>query len=139
MEVPMRAPRLVSLSLACTLVAPLGVTACRSSSTYDVAASPDAALEDDNIVLVVRNDNFADVDVHAVTAGLPRRIGTVTGNTTARFALSRSHFPTGDLNIMARPIGGSNRVTSGLLSVFPGMIVNFIIQPVLSQSFATVQ
>jgi hypothetical protein len=41
--------------------------------------------------------------------------------------------------VVATPIGGNGRASSGPLIVSPGQTVNFTIGPVLSQSFATVQ
>src|SRR5205814_4099778 len=45
------------------------------------------------VALVVQNQNFYDMDLYVVSEGLATRIGDVTGNTTARFTLDPSFFP----------------------------------------------
>ena len=68
----MRTIRRVALAL--TLIGPAVFTACRSSNAYDVANS-----QTGDVVLVVENQSFYDVDVYALSSGLPTRIGTVSG------------------------------------------------------------
>jgi hypothetical protein len=133
METYVRTTVLAALSLSCVLLATFSETACRSSNAYDVGQQADGAT------LVVRNDNFADVDVYVVSAGLPTRVGTVTGNSTARFALSPSIIGPGDLRVIATPIGGNGRAYSGPLIVSPGQTIEFTIGPVLRQSNAIVR
>jgi hypothetical protein len=90
--------------------------------------------------LVVQNNNFADLDVFAVRDGdVTTRLGMVTGESTARFAVDPSLFPTGQLGLVARPIGGSGVARSGPVLVSSGQIVTFTIEPDLRSSMATVQ
>jgi hypothetical protein len=133
-EVVMAAPRILTLSLCLSMLAAFGTTACRSSNAYDIG-QPQAG----GATLVVRNDNYSDVDVYVVSSGLPSRVGTVTGNSTARFSLNPSLVTAPDFRVVATPIGGNGRASSGPLLVSPGQTVYFTIGPVLSQSFATVQ
>jgi hypothetical protein len=119
------------LALAGLLLA--AAPACRSANPYA------AGQEQDAVGLVVRNDNFADVDVYAIADGLPTRIGTVTGNSTARFDLSSSLYHATDLHIVGTPIGGNGRASSGPLQVGPGQTIMFTIAPVLRQSSASVR
>jgi hypothetical protein len=126
----MRAPRLVALALSLALAS----TACRSAGPYD----PDRQ-QSGSVTLVVRNDNFADVDVYAIADGLATRVGTVTGNSTARFALSPTVVAASDLRIVATPIGGNGRASSGPLLVSPGQTIQFNIAPALRQSNAIVR
>jgi hypothetical protein len=130
----MRVPRVLTLFLCLSTMSALGAIACRPSNAYDVNDR-----QDDGATLVVENDNFADVDVYALSAGLPTRIGTVTGNHRASFALSRSLISAPDFRIVATPIGGNGRASSGPLLVSPGQTITFTIGPVLSQSHAMVQ
>lgn len=90
------------------------------------------------VSLFVENNNFADVAVYAVRDGGSRRIGTVTGNSNATFRLDRSYFPTNELRLIAVPIGGFGRASSGTLSVYAGDQVYFYLTPVLNQSSAVV-
>lgn len=105
----------------------------RQSSSGDVA--PAAA---GSITVDVRNDNFADMDVYVVAEGLPTRLGTVTGNSRGSFRLDASFVPTDQLRVVATPIGGNGRASSGTLLVSPGQTVEFRIAPVLRQSSASV-
>jgi hypothetical protein len=129
----MRAPRLVALALSIAL-ASFASTACRSAGPYDPDRQQSGA-----VMLVVRNDNFSDVDVYAIADGLATRVGTVTGNTTARFALSPTMVAASDLRIVATPIGGNGRASSGPLLVSPGQTIQFNIAPALRQSSAVVR
>ena len=121
-------------ALALVLAGPAALSACRSSNAYDIAnrQSTDATL-------IVENQNFYDVDVYALSSGLPTRIGTVSGNTSLSFALRSTVFTATDFRLVATPIGGNGRASSGLLSVAPGQTVKFTIAPVLNQSFAQIQ
>lgn len=116
------------------LVALSGVAACRSASPYDVGEA-----QPGNIGLVVRNNNFNDVDVYAVSSGLPSRIGTVTGNSSATFSLNPSLVSPTDFRIVATPIGGNGRASTGTVIVSPGQTIEFTIGPVLSQSTVSIR
>jgi hypothetical protein len=89
--------------------------------------------------LVVQNQNFYDMDLYVVSEGLPTRIGDVGGNSSAHFTLDPSFFPSSDIRIIATPVGGNGRASSGPLSVGPGQTINFTIAPVLRQSSASIR
>jgi hypothetical protein len=89
--------------------------------------------------LVVQNQNFYDMDLYVVSEGLATRIGDVTGNSTGRFTLDPSFFPTNELRIIATPVGGNGRASSGPLNVSPGQTITFTIASVLRQSSATIR
>jgi len=122
------------VALALMLIGPAVFTACRSSNAYDIANS-----QTGDVVLVVENQNFYDVDIYALSSGLPTRIGTVSGaNSTARFALNPTITNAADFRLVATPIGGNGRASSGPLLVGPGRTVKFTITPSLAQSHAEV-
>jgi len=89
--------------------------------------------------LVVQNQNFYDMDVYIVSEGLATRIGDVTGNSTGHFTLDPSFFPSNELRVIATPVGGNGRASSGALNVAPGQTISFTIAPVLRQSSAAVR
>jgi hypothetical protein len=89
--------------------------------------------------LVVQNQNFSDMDLYVVSEGLATRVGDVTGNSTARFTLDPSFFPSNELRIIATPVGGNGRASSGTLSVAPGQTITFTIASVLRQSSAIIR
>jgi hypothetical protein len=99
----------------------LGATACSRTGEAAGEVAPASAVG-----LRVRNNNFLDMDVYAVSAGLATRLGTVTGNSSRNFVLSPS-LATPDLRIVATPIGGNGRASSGQLLVSPGQTIEFTI------------
>jgi hypothetical protein len=125
--------RTALLALSALLLAG-SAAACRSASPYDVNQ------EGAGVVVVVRNQNFSDVDVYAIASGLPSRLGTVAGNSTQSFKLSESFVSsTSDFRLVATPIGGNGRASSGPLPVSSGRTVTFTIGARLAQSSASVQ
>jgi len=118
------------LVLAVTVAAP----ACRSADPYALdQVRPDGAT------LVVRNDNFADMDLYAVSSGLATRIGTVSGLSTQSFALSSTMIGGSDFRVVATPIGGNGRASTGALLVRGGSVIDFRIASVLNQSVGSVR
>ncbi|HEY5061233.1 MAG TPA: hypothetical protein VII52_06830 [Gemmatimonadaceae bacterium] len=113
----------------------LGIgTACRSANPYAMDQ------EIPGMALVVRNNNFNNMDVYAISAGLPTRIGTVTGNSAQSFKLHESFYTSsGDFRIVATPIGGNGRASSGQIAVSPGETIYFTIGSQLRQSSVTIR
>lgn len=86
----------------------------------------------------VQNDNFLDVDVYAVSEGLPTRLGTVTGNSSGNFVLDGS-LASQDLRIVATPIGGNGRASSGTVVASPGQTIDFRIGSILRNSTVSIR
>jgi hypothetical protein len=91
-----------------------------------------------SIGLEVKNQNFYDMDVYAVSQGLATRVGTVTGNTTRTFMLHPS-LASQDLRIVATPIGGNGRASSGNVAVSPGQTVVFTIGSTLRNTTVVIR
>jgi hypothetical protein len=91
-----------------------------------------------SIGLTVTNQNFSDMDVYAVSDGLATRVGTVTGNTTRSFSLHAS-LASRDLRIVATPIGGNGRASTGEVLVSPGQTIEFRIGSLLRNSSVSVR
>jgi hypothetical protein len=128
----MFSPRRRSLALATALVLS-AFAGCRSANPYAVGT------QQNGVDLVVRNDNFADMDLYAIADGLPTRIGTVTGNSSQRFELSESMYRSTDLRIVGTPIGGNGRASTGPIQVGAGQTIYFSIAPTLRQSTVSVR
>jgi hypothetical protein len=124
--------RLLVFALA-GCVASATTFACRSASPYDVAQQANT------VTLVVQNQNFNDMDVYAVAGGLATRIGTVTGNSSARFGLSDALYNAPDFRIVATPIGGNGRASTGPVHVSSGQTIEFTIAPVARMSSVMVR
>ncbi len=108
-------------------------TACGHSYQAGGEVAPEGAIG-----VLVRNDNFLDVDVYAVANGMPTRLGTVTGNSRHMFAIDPS-FATRDLSIIATPIGGAGRASSGNVLVSEGQTIEFTVGSSLNNSTVTVR
>jgi hypothetical protein len=113
--------------LSIGMAVPVG--ACGHSGQASGEVAPATAIG-----LRVRNDNFLDMDVYAVSAGLATRVGTVTGNTSRNFVLDGSMADRQDLRIVATPIGGNGRASTGTIAVSAGQTIDFTIGSVLSHS-----
>jgi len=81
----------------------------------------------------VENQNFNDVDVYAVSGGMARRLGWVTGNTAGTFSLEPS-YAFQPISIVARPIGGFGLASSGQLNVSAGDTIELRVGSRLSQT-----
>jgi hypothetical protein len=114
-------------------VAAVPATACSRSYTEGGEVAPSGAL-----TLHIANDNFLDMDVFAVVDGVSNRIGTVTGSGKHDFTIS-SAMANRDLRIIATPIGGPGRASTGVLNVSLGQEIDFRIGSVLSQSSVIVR
>lgn len=121
---------LLALALA---LAPGGLTGCHGH------AAPAPAPQGSGVKLVVQNRYFGDMDVYVVSEGLATRLGMVTSGTTASYTLDPSFFPSTDLRIVATPLGGNGRASSGPVLARPGQTITFTIAPVLRQSSVMVQ
>ena len=132
MRAHMRIHRSLLLALSIGLVAPLSV-ACRSSNAYDVNNA-----EPDRVLLTVKNDNFLEADIYAVSNGLATRIGAVSGLSTKEFALNSTLYTATDFRIVAAPIGGNGRASSGSLPVHAGQTIEFTIGNRLAASHADI-
>jgi hypothetical protein len=115
---------------SCATISAFGLGAASCSRTGQAAGevAPAAAVG-----LRVKNNNFLDMDVYAVSAGLATRLGTVTGNSSRNFVLDPS-LATPDLHIVATPIGGNGRASTGQVLVSPGQTIDFTIGAILQNS-----
>jgi hypothetical protein len=86
----------------------------------------------------VQNDNFLDVDVYVVSEGLPTRLGTVSGNSSGNFVIDGS-LASQDLRIVATPIGGNGRASSGTVVASPGQTIDFRIGSMLRNSTVSIR
>jgi len=105
-----------------------GVGACSRTNEAAGEVAPASAIG-----LHVKNENFLDMDVYAVSDGLATRLGTVTGNGSRDFMLDAS-LAAQDLRIVATPIGGNGRASTGLIAVTPGQTIDFTIGSSLRNS-----
>jgi hypothetical protein len=108
--------------------ATLTTTACSHNYEAGGQLAPENA-----IVIAVHNQNFLDMDVYAVSEGLATRLGTVTGNSSRSFVVDPS-MAVSDFRIVATPIGGMGRASTGTISPSAGETVDFTIGSTLRNS-----
>ena len=121
----------VGLSLA--LVTGIAASAC--ARTNEAAGTVVPA----NVVgLRVQNNNFLDVDVYAVSQGVPTRLDTVTGNSTRDFVVDGS-LVTQDFRVIATPIGARGQASTGAIIVSPGQTIEFTVGSTLRNSTVSIR
>jgi len=91
------------------------------------------------IAVDVRNENFLDMTISVYSHGSTRRMGIAPGNSTSHFSIDPNLVVGNDVTILATPIGGSGRASSGALSVSEGQSIEFRVAQVLRQSAAIVR
>ena len=91
------------------------------------------------IAVRVVNRSVSDVVIELVEAGDRSRLGTAYGGMTSVFFVSwqRVHG-SGTMRLLADPVGSSQVVVTDRLTVRPGSMVVWTIEPVLIQSSAAV-
>jgi len=83
--------------------------------------------ESDTITIRISNNNVLDMTVYAVNQSMRVRLGTVTTSSSQRFTVSlRQISPTGELQLLADPIGSRRGMTSETIHVFAGQAVDAI-------------
>lgn len=96
--------------------------------------------EPDVITISVSNSNPLDMTVYAVNQSMRIRLGTVSTASTQRFTLSLHQIsPTGELQLLADPVGSRRTFTSEPIHVFAGQAVEWILQADLRQSTLTIR
>jgi hypothetical protein len=110
------------------IAAGAGLTACGRTNEAGGEVVPATAVG-----LDVRNQNFLDVDVFSIVDGLSTRLGTVTGNGSRHFLLDPS-VGSRDFHLIAVPIGGAGRASSGNVAVGPGQTIVFTVGATLQNS-----
>jgi len=88
----------------------------------------------------VSNSNPLDMTVYAVNQSMRIRLGTVSTASTQRFTLQLHQLsPTGELQLLADPIGSRRTYTSEPIHVFAGQAVEWMLQADLRQSSLTIR
>ena len=117
-------------AIAMVLVSPLGCSMKRGLQQH----------EDDTIVIRVSNNHPLDVTVYAVNQSLRVRLGTVSTASSARFQIAlREINPSGELRLLADPIGSRRPTLSEPIQVFAGQTVEWVLSADLRQSSLTIR
>ncbi|HEY0779445.1 MAG TPA: hypothetical protein VGD56_15870 [Gemmatirosa sp.] len=82
----------------------------------------------------VRSNYVGPLDLYLVSDGVPTRLGEASGPNLQTFVIDPQQFDVHDLRVVAVPVGGFGRATTGVLNVHRGSIVQFNIEQQLRQS-----
>lgn len=95
--------------------------ACSSRSGDAGANEPRPA----DVEIVVDNQMWQDVTVYALSRGTRVRLGTVTALKTQRFTLPVALAGAHEFRLLADPVGSQDTITSELVTVEPGEIIEW--------------
>jgi hypothetical protein len=129
----------VFLALATTLVLSAGCRSGRAGEDTGTLPAP-AANERAAVPLIVENHNPDPTTIYAIRAGQRLRVGEVSGVGTETLKIPRDYFDSdGTVRLIADPVGGRAVSTSGPLTVQPGQVVKWTLEPDPAMSAATVE
>lgn len=117
----------------------LGLMAVGTGCSRGNKVDDGLGFEREPIPIHVKNENFLDMNIAVVAGGVSRRLGQVTGNSSADFKIAWAVANGQLISIMATPIGGRDRYVSAGLSVGSGQMIEVHLGSVLRQSSAIVQ
>jgi hypothetical protein len=103
------------------------------------AADPRIDQPRGEVAIRVINHSVSDVVIELLENGVRSRLGTSYGGNTNVFLLSWERLRgSGTVRLLGDPVGSDAVITTDLLSVRPGAMVVWTIEPVLTQSSASV-
>ena len=109
------------------------VPGCASrSERVTESAGGEVDLASSDVVVHVQNNYLDLVTVYVVARGLSQRLGTVSLGSPSTFRIRASRIPADrQLQIVATPLGGNGRATSGALTISGGTVIDFTVGPTL--------
>ena len=124
--------RRTRLAIVAIATIPL-VASCASRSTrVTESAGGEVDLASSEVIVRVQNNYLDIVTVYAVARGLSQRLGTVSLGSPATFRIAASRIPADrQLQIVATPLGGNGRATSGAITIGGGSVIDFTVGPTL--------
>jgi hypothetical protein len=123
------------LRLAAPFALAAAAAACASGGgggSRSLADKSPQAVYDTSVVQVVVNSSYVGpLDLYLVSEGVATRLGDANGPGPQRFIINPNQVDLNDLRVVAVPIGGYGRVSTGLLNVSKGNVIQFNIPPSL--------
>jgi hypothetical protein len=131
----------ISSNALALVAALLALPACHSGRAEDTGSLPAPADPNAAVPLVVENHNTNQMDIYALrTSGERIRVGEAGSLATTTLKIPRDYLDTdGSVQLIAAPVGAPGRINSGRLSIQPGQIVKWMIQPDPAMSSAVVE
>jgi len=116
------------------------VAACASSGRHVITSEAGGEVVRSAPVTVrVKSEYIGPLVVYAVTEGVSTRLGDVQGSRIETFRLPFTTIPTNGMTLIAVPVGGNGRASTGTLLVRPGATIDFTVGAALTNSAATVR
>jgi hypothetical protein len=122
---PLRTSLLAALTL--TLVGCAGDRTAPPGLFGEKRASAETAV-------VVNNNNWAAVVIYAVNLGTVYRLGWVETGSSVKFLLPKAALTSGDLELLARPVGVRTDYSTGPILFVPGETIEFTVENLLELS-----
>jgi len=101
----------------------VGLLGCAHGRGPAGASLPPTSTEGELAVLEVENNTTLDVRIFLLRAGMPTRLGTVTGMSTAMFELTPDMLGH-DIRFSANPVAGSRRTITDMIAIRAGQLVS---------------
>jgi hypothetical protein len=95
--------------------------------------------ETDVITITIVNNNLLNVTVFNVASGHRDRLGEVTAAASSSFKLHLRRLPANEIQLTADPIGSPRPVTSELVRVSPGDVVQWVLESDLARSHIVIR
>jgi hypothetical protein len=93
------------------------------------AAGPTPSDRAQETTVTVANHNWSDMTIYLEAGGMRHRLGTVTTGRTETFLMPRSAWlPSGDVRLVADPIGSSEAYVTERILVNRGQEIEFTVQ-----------
>ena len=126
-------PALLRLAAPFALAA---AAACASGGHHgqDPNSRPRVYVDSEVVQVQVQSNYVGPLDLYLVSDGVPSRLGDVNGPSVQTFVIDPTQYDVNDLRVVAVPVGGYGRASTGRLNVRRGNIVQFNIAPILRQS-----
>jgi hypothetical protein len=93
----------------------------------------------DIVTITVVNHNTLDVTLYNVRQGRRERLGDVTAAMSNSFKLPLRRLPGNELQLYADPIGSNRGVTSEVLRLSPGDVVEWTLETDLARSHVMIR
>ena len=102
-------------------------------------SSPRVVYDTSVVQVVVQSSYVGPLDLYLVSEGVATRLGDVPGPNEQRFIIDPNQVDINDVAVVAVPIGGYGRASTGRLSVRKGNIVRVTIPPNLRPAGVLIQ
>lgn len=113
------------------------LVACRHQENDGSVAPQDAPRAD--VTVLVQNHHWLDINIYLIRGTSRQRLGTVAGTNQKSFTISWSRL-TGlvGLQLQADPIGASTVLTTEMIAIRPGAVVEWVIESGMRQASVSV-